>query len=153
MKNAASILSVLSVKKQFKPLSHHSCYKKFMDLLPPRFQRAISFVFVRDDTLFLALSHPGYKMELNYNKDVLKSLLTLFSAENGECSFMQVKDLVVFVSRYAPPPDGYGGETSPSVPRYGELARGRFEIEVENEKLRERFERIRDIVSSARRGS
>ncbi|HIC78052.1 MAG TPA: hypothetical protein EYP02_02605, partial [Sulfurovum sp.] len=72
MKKAHTIISHISNLPEFKLLKKHYCYQKFISLLNPRFKKAIAFVYIRDETLFVALSHPGFKMELNYNKDLLK---------------------------------------------------------------------------------
>jgi hypothetical protein len=82
----------------FRPLSSHACYRKFINLLPERFRRAFAFVYIRNETLFVALSHPGYKMELNYNKELLKSLLSTLGTHDEKCRFMSAREVVFFVS-------------------------------------------------------
>ncbi|MCH9739544.1 MAG: hypothetical protein K0U38_01700, partial [Epsilonproteobacteria bacterium] len=73
MKRANAILKHIHHLPEFKSLQSHYCYQKFISLLNPRYQKAIAFVYVRQNTLFIALSHPGFKMELHYNKDLLKN--------------------------------------------------------------------------------
>ena len=73
MKTSRTVLDKLTSSVQFKPLGAHKCYAKFLSLLPQHLQKAIAFVYIKNETLFIALKHPGFKMELNYNKDLLKS--------------------------------------------------------------------------------
>ena len=147
MKNAYEIISTISFKHQYKPLSRHICYRRFMELLPPRIRQAVSFIYVRNDKLFIALSHPGYKMELNYSKDVLKSLLTPFREQNPDCDFMRASDVAVFHSKYAPVPDDEAARYA-SVPHYREAAKGEFPIPANSShRLKERFEAIKRAIS------
>jgi len=92
----------------------------------------------------VALSHPGYKMELNYNQDVLKSLLRAWVRERPECRFMEAEKVVVFLSRYHQPPEGE--EDRPTIPRYHEQASGEFSLPEGDEALAESFDRIRKWI-------
>ncbi|CAA6824875.1 MAG: Unknown protein, partial [uncultured Sulfurovum sp.] len=96
MKQANTILSHIQNLPQFKLLKSHYCYQKFISLLSPKFQKAIAFVFIRDDTLFIALSHPGFKMELNYNKDLLKNLLDVLTKQDKKCNNLKASKVVLF---------------------------------------------------------
>ena len=102
MKKASSILSHLSNQPQFKFLKPQLCYKKFIALLTPKYQKAIAFIYVKDETLFIAVTHPGFKMELNYNKDLLKSVLIQFIERNENCEIMKSSKVVVFHSKSHP---------------------------------------------------
>jgi len=143
MKNASVILSHLVSKPQFKSVRTHGCYNKFLALLPPKFKKAVAFVYVREETLFVALSHPGYRMELNYNQDLLKSLLNMITAHNPECSGLKAKKVVIFNSKfYQEKPE----ECYQSDPKYSELAIGEFRINTTDSELTLRFERIREDI-------
>jgi hypothetical protein len=143
MKNTHSILSHLVNQPQFRILKKHNCYQKFIDLLPPKFSRAIAFVYIKNDILFIALSHPGYKMELNYNKDLLKSLLNMMGKHNSECSMLNVNSVIVFNSKfYVDKPK----EITNTDPKYVESSTGYFNINTEDDKLREAFESIKKII-------
>ena len=139
MKKSAAILEHLVDQSQFKPLRQHRCYRLFLDLLPPRFRHAIAFVTLKNRRLMVGLSHPGYKMELNYNQELLKSLLTTLRQHRPECAFMEAESVVLFHSRYHP----FDKEISDTVPHYRELAEGTFTTLPSDEKLREHFESIR----------
>ncbi|HIP52094.1 MAG TPA: hypothetical protein EYG94_08415 [Campylobacterales bacterium] len=144
MKQANTILSHIQTLPQFKLLKHHYCYQKFISLLNPRFKKAIAFVYVRDDTLFVALSHPGFKMELNYNKDLLKSLLVILAKQDEKCQNMSASKVVLFNSKnhiFSQEKPKYN-----SVPYYKEMALGEFSIKSDDNELLQAFETIRQSI-------
>ena len=143
MKKANTILSHIHALPQFKMLKRHYCYQKLISILPPKFKKAVAFVYIREDTLFVALSHPGFKMELNYNKDLLKSLLNMMGKHNSECSMLNVNSVIVFNSKfYVDKPK----EITNTDPKYVESSTGYFNINTEDDKLREAFESIKKII-------
>jgi len=144
MKQTHTILSHIRQLPQFKSLQKHYCYQKFISLLSPRFQKAIAFVYIRDETLFVALSHPGFKMELNYNKDLLKSLLTLLIKSDKQCKRLKATRVVLFNSRYQThlrPTDH-----NDTVPHYQEMASGKFNIQCDDATLRDAFLQIQTTI-------
>ncbi len=138
------ILSHLSSQPQFRSLKRQECYQKFIDLLSPKWQKAVAFVYIKDETLFIAVTHPGFKMELNYNRDLLKTLLTEFTRHDEACKMMQAEKVVVFHSKYYAMPQEKVSYVS--VPHYHERAEGNFETPSDRE-LKEKFERIKAIVT------
>jgi len=145
MKTAQSLCASLVSSRHFRPLSQHRCIRMFLEMLPPRFRQAIAFVTVKESRLMVGLAHPGFKMELNYNQDLLKSLLTTLRAHHPECAFMQAEEIVIFHSRYHRREASRIPET---VPRYPERAKGRFEAQVEDPAVAEILERIRRQIQS-----
>jgi endonuclease IV len=144
MKKASTILSHIRNLPEFKLLKSHYCYQKFISLLNPRFKKAIAFVYVRDDTLFVALSHPGFKMELNYNKDLLKSLLSMLAKSDEKCKDMKASKVVLFNSKHLSIIKEESIEST--VPYYKEMALGEFTIESEDEELQEAFNEIKKSI-------
>ena len=138
------IIESITKKRQYRPLLPYGCYGRFINSLSPSLKRAISFIFVKNNALFIALSHPGYKMELNYNKDVIKSLLRVFVDINPQCEFMRVSKIVVFESKYSIVQDSE--QIEDTIPRYSEMATGDFEVTIENEEIRRYFEKIREDI-------
>lgn len=144
MKRANTILSHIHNLPEFKVLKSHYCYQKFISLLNPRYQKAIAFVYVRHETLFVALSHPGFKMELNYNRDLLKNLLTLLGNEDEKCKNIKASKVVLFNSKHhtiLPKKNAYS-----SVPHYKEMALGQFTIQSEDQKIIDAFEKIKSSI-------
>jgi len=148
MKQANTILSHIQSLPEFKLLKSHYCYQKFISLLSPKFQKAIAFVYVRDDTLFVALSHPGFKMELNYNKDLLKGLLNILSQEDKKCSYLSASKVVLFNSKHL----SIIKEVPPfnAVSHYKELALGEFTVQSEDKELGQAFEQIKASILALR---
>lgn len=145
MKRANTILSHIHNLPEFKSLKSHYCYQKFISLLNPRYQKAIAFVYVRHDTLFIALSHPGFKMELNYNRDLLKNLLTLLGNEDEKCKSIKASKVVLFNSKH----NSIIKKPNPhdSVPHYKEMALGDFTIQSNDKTILEAFEKIKASIA------
>jgi hypothetical protein len=112
--------------------------------LNPRFKKAIAFVYVRENTLFVALSHPGFKMELNYNKDLLKSLLSMLAKSDEKCKDMRASKVVLFNSKHLSIIKEKPIEST--VPYYREMALGEFSIESEDPELQEAFNKIKKSI-------
>lgn len=147
MKNAHTILSHLSQQPQFRFLKRHECYQKYIRLLGEKYRKAIAFVYVKNETLFVAVTHPGFKMELNYNRDLLKDVLTQFSRFDPGCAMLKAEKVVIFQSKYHQLP---AEEVSETVPHYSETAMGVFPIETDDEALQTRFEKIKVQIEKNR---
>ncbi len=147
MKIASMILSHLSSLPQFKSLKRQACYEKYIGLLSNKWQKAIAFIYIKDATLFIAVTHPGFKMELNYNRDLLKSLLTQLCTHDKSCEEMQADKVIIFHSRYYAMPEEKTSYTT--VPHYEERASGDFELPQDAE-LKARFEHIKTLITCNR---
>lgn len=144
MKNASSILSHISYQPQFKSIRKHICYRKFIKLLQPKFQKAIAFVYVKNSTLFVALSHPGYKMELNYNRDLLISLLKQLTSLDEACKIMQADKVAVFHSKYRSIVKE--DASTSTIPYYNELSSSHFSIKSLDLELQKKFKQIQQTI-------
>jgi hypothetical protein len=144
MKKVSAILSHLTDQPQFKYLKQQHCYKKYISLLGTKWQKAIAFVYIKNDTLFVAVTHPGFKMELNYNRDLLKSVLTQLTTHDLECEMLKAQKVVVFHSKYHTIEKNEGDITT--VPYYNELASSYFDIKSEDEELKAKFEKIKEHI-------
>ena len=144
MKKASIILSHLSNQPQFKVLKQESCYKKYISLLGVKWQKAIAFIYIKENTLFIAVTHPGFKMELNYNRDLLKSVLIQLSSIDPACKMMKADKVVVFHSKYRSIVKEVPEEST--VPYYNELASSDFVIENQDEEIKEKFEQIKEQI-------
>ncbi len=144
MKKVSFILSHLTNLPQFKVLKQESCYKKYISLLGIKWQKAIAFIYIKENTLFVAVTHPGFKMELNYNKDLLKSILTQLSSIDPDCKMMKADKVAIFHSSYRSIVKETPEEST--VPYYSELASPEFVIENQDEELKEKFEQIKEQI-------
>jgi hypothetical protein len=143
MKKVSTILSHLCNQPQFKVLKKQECYKKYISLLGIKYQKAIAFIYIKNETLFIAVTHPGFKMELNYNKDLLKSVLTQLSSHDKGCKIMQAKDVVIFHSKYHPVKKEININT---IPYYNELASSDFTIKSKDTEIIIKFKQIKEQI-------
>jgi len=112
-------------------------------LLRPKWQKAVAFVYIKEETLYIAVNHPAFKQELNYNKDLLISLLRDLNKYIAECESMKASKVIIFHSKYHPMPQEKSKEKT--VPHYIEQAKGSFASPIEP-KLNEAFERIKKLI-------
>ena len=82
-------------------------------------------------------------MELNYNRDLLKSVLTMLGEYDKTCSQMSADNIVIFNSKYHMPARE---EPTTTDPRYHELARADFVIQTDDREIREKFESIKKRI-------
>ena len=144
MKQAHSILSHIRSLPQFKKLKSHYCYQKFISSLAPKLQKAIAFVYVRENTLFVALSHPGFKMELHYSKDILKDILNMLALMDEKCKSLRASKVVLFNSKHLSIIKEKKIEST--VPYYKEVSLGEFNINSRDKDIIDAFEKIRDSI-------
>jgi hypothetical protein len=146
MKQANSIISHIRSLPQFKLLKRHHCYQKFISSLAPKFQKAIAFVYVRDRTLFIALSHPGFKMELNYSKDILKDVLNMLVKIDKKCQALQVSNVVLFNSKHLSIIKKEAPQSM--VPYYRELSLATFDIKSKDQEIINAFQEIKKSIKN-----
>jgi len=144
MKKASFILSHLCNLPQFAPLKKQACYQKFISLLGAKWQKAIAFVYVRDNTLFVAVKHPGFKMELNYNRDLLKSVLTQLGTLDKACSGLRADKVAIFHAKYHSVIQKKTAHDT--VPHYHELASPAFPILSGDQEIIKRYEQLKSVI-------
>ncbi len=113
--------------------------------MPPRFANAIAFFYIKNNTLFGGLSHPGFKMELNYNKDLINTLLNQLTIIDLDCAeiFKDVKKIEFFVSKFHTLPPQIN--TNSDI-KYKELAKGNFKIDAKDNEILSIFNRIKEDI-------
>ena len=84
MKKINEILSHLKNNPEFRKINTSFLIKKFIEVLPLKLKKGVKFAYVKNQTLFFVLTHPVYKMEFEYNKADIKSLLKNFKIANVE---------------------------------------------------------------------
>ncbi len=113
--------------------------------MPPRFAKAIAFFYIKNNTLFGALSHPGYKMELNYNKDLINNLLNQLIIIDLDCAeiFKDVKKIEFFVSKFHTPAPYIAPKTDI---KYKELSSGNFTINAKDSDIYGLLKKIQEDI-------
>jgi len=144
MKQANTIISHIKSLPQFRLLKKQYCYQKFIASLYPRFQKAIAFVYVKNNTLFIALSHPGFKMELHYSKNSFRDILNMLATLEDKCQTLSVSKVILFNSKHLSILKDK--RIVSTVPYYKEHSLGTFHIESEDKELIKAFEEIRTSI-------
>jgi hypothetical protein len=148
MKKASEIVSHIINQPQFRYLKKHECFKRYISLLPAKWQNAVAFMYIKDNTMFIATNHPAFKMELNYNKDLLTSILIELKKYSKDCNTLEANNIIIFDSKY------YNNKKNISkidtVPYYHENATGVFEIRTQEITLKEKFENIQNSIKKNR---
>lgn len=146
MKDAKNIISHLVKHPSMKKYEQMRCYDKLLSLLPKNFTHMVRFLYTKDETLFFVFNHPSAKMEFNYKRSLIKSLLSQILLHFPECECLHVKDIQCFVTNK--PQDDETLESKSSDIFYEERADGIFENRCDDAKLQALFEEIRKAIQS-----
>jgi len=144
MKSSEKIIAHISGKPLFQKIGQKKCFEKVIALLPPHLAKAVMFTYVKNQTLFFVLNHPGLKMEFNYKITLIKSLLKKIKDIDPNCKNMQIHEVKAFVTNkidFNPPPP-----PPPSKFTYKERATGRFYNFATNPKLKKLFQEIKEEI-------
>jgi len=144
MKNITQIISFLTAKPQFKNISNSRCIMRVIKILPPHLRDAVLFTYIKNQTLFIVLNHPGMKMEFNYKVNLIKDLLNKVKNIELTCKDIEISQIKLFVSNKKPKIE------KPYIsPIYKERASGKFDIECENSSLKELFLKIQESIKDS----
>jgi hypothetical protein len=145
MKKANFIISHLRQQPSYEKLEQIAAYKKLFALLPNRLGDVVRFAYNKNQTLFIVLEHPGYKMEFNYKITLIKSLLKELIKRDFTCKCIDADEIKIFVTNKAPLTLRV---KSVSGPFYEEKSLGKFKNLTNDTKLNKLFEEIRGIICS-----
>ncbi len=138
MKKVNEILTHLKYNPTFKKINTNEKLENLIQALPLKLKKGVKFAYIKKQILFFVLTHPVYKMEFEYNKEIIKSLLKKAGIAN-------VEDVRFFVTNKLEKKEVKKVE----APFFTERSHGIFENKVEDEKLHKKFEEIRKIISSS----
>ncbi len=138
MKKINEILSHLKNNPEFSKINTSFLIKKFIEVLPLKLKKGVKFAYVKNQTLYFVLTHPVYKMEFEYNKADIKSLLKNFKIAN-------VEEIGFFITNVIEPKV----EQKEPTPLYTERSYGIFENKAKNEQIFKKFEKIREIIKNS----
>lgn len=138
MKKINEILSHLKNNPEFSKINTSFLIKKFIEVLPLKLKKGVKFAYVKNQTLYFVLTHPVYKMEFEYNKADIKSLLKNFKIAN-------VEDIGFFITNVIEKKEK---EIEPT-PLYKERSYGIFDNRAKDEYIFKKFEKIREIIKNS----
>ena len=138
MKKINEILSHLKNNPEFSKINTSFLIKKFIEVLPLKLKKGVKFAYVKNQTLYFVLTHPVYKMEFEYNKADIKSLLKIFKIAN-------VEDIGFFITNVIEKKE----DPKEPIPFYIERSYGIFENRAKDEYIFKKFEKIREIIKTS----
>jgi hypothetical protein len=138
MKKINEILSHLKNNPEFSKINTSFLIQKFIEVLPLKLKKGVKFAYVKNQTLYFVLTHPVYKMEFEYNKADIKSLLKNFKIAN-------VEDIGFFITNIIEKKE----EQKEPFLLYTERSYGIFENRAKNEYIFKKFEKIREIIKNS----
>ena len=138
MKKINEIISHLKNNPELSKINTSFLIKKFIEVLPLKLKKGVKFAYVKNQTLFFVLTHPVYKMEFEYNKADIKSLLKNFKIAN-------VEDIGFFITNVIEKRE----EAKAPISLYVERSYGIFENKAKNEQIFRKFEKIREIIKNS----
>ena len=144
MKKSSNIITHLKNQPLYNKLKTVKCFEKIRSLLPPRLSNAILFIYIKNDTLFFVLNHPGYKMEFNYNLNLIKRVLKELKKREVACKDLVFRNIKTFVSNKIDFKEKKNEAEEKLT--YNERAAGDFEIKTDNPNLKKIFQNIKTII-------
>jgi len=127
------ILSHLKNNPTFRKVNTQKSIQEFIEILPLKLKKGVKFAYLKRQILYFVLTHPVYKMEFEYNKAEIKSILKSSSIKN-------VEDIKFFVTNKIKKKKKVINHT------YEERSYGIFSNCLKNSKLYEKVEQIRQII-------
>jgi hypothetical protein len=138
MKKINEILSHLKNNPEFRKINTSLLIMKFIDILPLKLKKGVKFGYIKNQTLYFVLTHPVYKMEFEYNKADIKSLLKSFKIAN-------VEDIGFFVTNIIEKKEN----NKEVIVFYKERSYGIFENKAKDEYIFKKFEKIRELIKNS----
>lgn len=139
MKKVNDILTHLKYSPEFKKINTNNTLEKLIDALPAKLKKGVKFAYIKRQILFFVLTHPVYKMEFEYNKSLIKSLLKTANIAN-------INDVQFFVTNKIEKKIEIKEEKPPV---FKEKSYGLFENCAKTEKIFNTFEAIRKIIKTS----
>lgn len=141
MKDSQEVISHLYFSNS-KKLRQARCQNVLKALLPPRLGEAISYIYKKNQKLFIVIDQFGLKMEFNYKRDLIKTLLKKIHNESTLCEDLYGCEVVISVSNKK----RESHENGQIKHAYTERAEGEFENLAKNEEIRDLIEKIRATI-------
>jgi hypothetical protein len=139
MKTAKDILNHL-LNPYSEKIDEKRCLKKIIALMPRNYNKYISSTYLKGDILYINVSHPALRQEIFYNKNIIFSIIKSFHKAN-QCLNINPKKIVTMYK--------YKKDQKPNkeIKFYIKEA-GEFEIKAKNEKIRKKFEEIKELLKT-----
>ncbi|AXX92739.1 DUF721 domain-containing protein [Malaciobacter molluscorum LMG 25693] len=133
----STILNHLKQHPEFRKINTSQKIQKLIDILPLKLKKGIKFAYVKGEILYFVLTHPVFKLEFEYNKALINSLLISAHLAN-------IQDIKFFVTNKREKK-----QEVKKVEKYKERSHGIFENKIANPKLHKLFEEIRAVIKNS----
>jgi hypothetical protein len=138
MKKVSTILNHLKQNPEFRKINTNEAMQRLISVLPLKLKKGIKFTYIKNETLYFVLTHPVYKMEFEYNKALINSLLSSAHMTN-------INDIKFFVTNKREKKQ----EENIVYEKYDERSYGIFRNSIKDPKLHRLFEEIRELIKSS----
>ena len=138
MKKINEILSHLKNSPEFRKINTQKTIQDFIELLPSSLKKGVKFAYIKADILYFVLTHPVYKMEFEYNKDLINTLLKKYPP-------IEVNQLKFFVTNKREKKQSKKKE----LQIFKERSHGIFANYITDENLHAKVEKIRNIIKNS----
>ncbi len=140
MKHSEEVIRHLYFSNSQK-LRQIRCANALKALLPPRLAEAISYIYSKNQKLYIVIDQFGLKMEFNYKRDLIKSLLSTIHSQTALCEDLKDMEVVISVSAKRK-----ADEESLKSYSYPERAEGDFTNTLDDPELHALIEQIRKHI-------
>ncbi|CAD7287316.1 hypothetical protein LMG7974_00235 [Campylobacter majalis] len=148
MKDIKSIIkSHIYENPLYKKVYHAKQCRDILNLLERRKRELIVFAYVRDNTMFLAVTHPLAKQELSHDSSIkmIKNLLKMHILANENSIFKNITQIVVFVLKnikFQAPKDPF----VTNYPKFKQKSKGEFVNRAKTDTIYNAYEELREIL-------
>ena len=145
MKSSKNIISQLVSFGKFQNIKTVKNLEKIKSILPPNLQKSniINFMYIKNQILFIALNHQGFKMEMDMKLKVLKPMIK--KMHHMIADFPQIDDVKTFVTNKALVKEAEVEEIDIS---YDEKSTGDFFVNTQNKELKKIFDELKEVIKS-----
>jgi len=138
MKKINEILSHLKKSPEFRKINTQKTIQDFIELLPASLKKGVKFAYIKADILYFVLTHPVYKMEFEYNKSLINTLLKKYP-------LITVDQLKFFVTNKKDKKIEFNVKEN----LYKERSHGIFTNHLTDQDLHAKMEAIRKIIKDS----
>ncbi len=133
------ILCHIKNNPEFRKINTQEVLQKFIELLPLKLKKGIKFAYIKNQILYFVLSHPVYKMEFEYNKSLINTLLKKSNIAN-------VEEVKFFVTNKI---EKKKKKVEKGQDFFKERSYGIFQNSIKDEELHQKMEDIRNIIKKS----
>jgi hypothetical protein len=159
MKKADKILNHL-LKPFSKDLQKARCLRQIISLLPKNYKKFVSKGAIKNNTLFLEVTHPAIRKEIYFNQQTIKYIINTLKLYKLRIKTSPPLKGIQIIKIIQPPCKGVEIKMVKTFYKYKPLkkkttktiifplksAKGEFEIRAKNPKIAKKFEEIKAIL-------